>query len=317
MRGYLITGGGGFIGSSIAHHLVAKGFRPRILDNFSTGRRENLADIADRIELIEGDVRDPATAAKACEGMKYVLHQAAIPSVPRSMAQPIETNDANVGGTLNMLVAARDAGVRRFVYAGSSSVYGESPTLPKVETQPPDPLSPYAIAKLAGELYCRTFSRNMGLETVVLRYFNVFGPRQDPHSQYAAVIPKFLECIARGESPTVYGDGTQSRDFTFVDNVVAANLLACSAPGASGQVINVACGERFTLIELCAHLCQILGREVMPERLPARPGEIKHSLASIEKARQLLGYEVVVPFQEGLRRLVAWSQVAQGHEIAA
>ena len=232
MRGYLITGGGGFIGSSIAHHLVAKGFRPRILDNFSTGRRENLADIADRIELIEGDVRDPATAAKACEGMKYVLHQAAIPSVPRSMAQPIETNDANVGGTLNMLVAARDAGVRRFVYAGSSSVYGESPTLPKVETQPPDPLSPYAIAKLAGELYCRTFSRNMGLETVVLRYFNVFGPRQDPHSQYAAVIPKFLECIARGESPTVYGDGTQSRDFTFVDNVVAANLLACSAPGA-------------------------------------------------------------------------------------
>ena len=310
MAKYLVTGGAGFIGSSIVRELLARGERPRILDNFATGKRENLADVAARIELVEGDLRDTAVVAAACRGVECVFHEAALPSVPRSLERPQESNDVNVTGTLNLLVAARDAGVRRVVYAGSSSAYGNTPTLPKVETMAPNPLSPYAVAKLTGELYCSVFARNYGLETVVLRYFNVFGPRQDPTSPYAAVIPKFLKAIAAGESPVMFGDGTQSRDFTYVDNVVAGNLLAATAPGVSGEVMNVACGERVTLLDLHAQLCSLLGQNVQPRFSSPRTGDVQHSLADIGKARRLLGYGPIVPFAEGLRRLEQWTRAS-------
>jgi nucleoside-diphosphate-sugar epimerase len=303
-----VTGGAGFVGSAIVRELLARGERPRVLDNFATGRRENLAQVADRIDLVEGDLRDTAAVAAACRGVECVFHEAALPSVPRSLERPQESNDVNVTGTLNLLVAARDAKVRRVVYAGSSSAYGNTPTLPKVETMAPSPLSPYAVAKLTGELYCQVFARNYGLETVVLRYFNVFGPRQDPTSPYAAVIPKFLRAISAGESPVVFGDGSQSRDFTYVDNVVAANLLAATAPGVSGEVMNVACGERVTLLDLHAQLCALLGRKVEPRFAPPRAGDVQHSLADIGKARRLLGYSPAVPFAEGLRRLLEWTR---------
>jgi nucleoside-diphosphate-sugar epimerase len=303
----LVTGGAGFIGSAIVRELLARGERPRVLDNFSTGRRENLADVLQRIDLVEGDLRDPAAVAAACQGVDCVFHEAALPSVPRSLERPQDSNDVNVTGTLNLLVAARDAKVRRVVYAGSSSAYGNTPVLPKVETMVPNPLSPYAVAKLAGELYCSVFSRNYGLETVTLRYFNVFGPRQDPTSPYAAVIPKFLRAIARGESPVIHGDGTQSRDFTYVDNVVAANLLAATAPGVSGEVMNVACGERVTLLDLHAQLCALLGSKLQPRFGPPRAGDVQHSLADIGKARRMLDYAPVVSFAEGLRRLERWT----------
>jgi nucleoside-diphosphate-sugar epimerase len=304
---YLVTGGAGFIGSAIVRELIARGERPRVLDNFSTGRRENLADVLPRVDLVEGDLRDPAAVAAACQGVHCVFHEAALPSVPRSLERPQESNDVNVTGTLNLLVAARDAKVRRVVYAGSSSAYGNTPVLPKVETMVTNPLSPYAVAKLAGEFYCSVFSRNYGLETVTLRYFNVFGPRQDPTSPYAAVIPKFLRAIARGESPVINGDGTQSRDFTYVDNVVAANLLAATAPGVSGEVMNVACGERVTLLDLHAQLCALLGSKLQPRFGPPRAGDVQHSLADIGKARRMLDYAPVVSFAEGLRRLERWT----------
>jgi len=308
MDTYLVTGGAGFIGSALARALVERGARPRVLDNLSTGKLENLDEIRDRIEFVEGDLRDRSTAARACRGVRCAFHEAALPSVPRSLLDPAGCHENNATGTLNLLLAARDAGVKRVVYAGSSSAYGNAPTLPKVETMPSAPLSPYAVSKLAGEHYCQVFFRAFGLETVVLRYFNVFGPRQDPTSQYAAVVPRFLRAYLDGEPPVIYGDGQQSRDFTYVDNVVEANLLAAEAAGAPGEVINVACGERVTLLELCAQLQRLTGSGVAPRFDAERVGDVRHSLASIDKARELLGYRPGVGLAEGLRRLLEWTR---------
>ena len=306
MAFYMVTGGAGFIGSHIVEELVRRGERVRVLDNFSTGRRENIAPFLEHIELIEGDLRDLPTVRQAVEGVDYVLHQAALPSVPRSVADPLASNAANVTGTLHLLVAARDAGSKRVVYASSSSIYGDNPTLPKQEDMPPVPKSPYAVSKLAGEHYCRAFTAVYGLETVCLRYFNVFGPRQDPASQYAAVIPKFITAMLRNDPPTVYGDGYQSRDFTYVSNVVRANLLAATAPNVAGRVFNVACGQRYTLLDLIAILDDILGTHVMPIHTAPRPGDVRHSLADVTAAQEALGYQAEVDFRAGLRRTVAW-----------
>ncbi|HZR99732.1 MAG TPA: SDR family oxidoreductase [Chloroflexota bacterium] len=307
-RRCLVTGGCGFIGSHLVAALLERGDRVRVFDNLSTGRRENLGALAGDVELVEGDLRDPDAVRRAVEGMDYVLHQAALASVPRSVAAPIATHEVDATGTLQVLVAARDAGVRRVLYAGSSSAYGDSPTLPKQEEMQARPLSPYAVAKLAGEHYCAAFTRSYGLETVTLRYFNIFGPRQDPASQYAAVVPRFLTAMMAGQPPTIYGDGTQSRDFTYVDNAVQANLLALEAPAASGESINVACGQRYSLLDLVAALNEILSTAIVPRHEPRRPGDVLHSLASIEKAERLLGYRPVVAFHEGLRRTAAWYQ---------
>jgi nucleoside-diphosphate-sugar epimerase len=303
---YLVTGGGGFIGSTLVRKLLDQGERVRVVDNFSTGRRENLAEVLDHIELLEGDLADEAVARKAAAGADYVLHQAAIPSVPRSIEDPLASNRANVTATLNMLVAARDAGAKRFVYASSSSAYGDSEVLPKVETQPDNPISPYALTKLTGEKYAVIFHRIYGLSTASLRYFNVFGPRQDPNSPYSAVISKFVTAALNDRRPTVNGDGEQSRDFTFVENVVSANLLACHAEGVSGMVFNVGTGERHTLNDLLGTLSSLVGRDLKPEYVAPRPGDVRHSLADIGRARQHLGYEVKVGFEEGLRRTLAW-----------
>ncbi len=303
---YLVTGGAGFIGSHLVHRLVQLGCRVRVLDNFSTGKRSNLAEVEGRIEMIEGDMADPAIARRACEGVDVVLHQAAIPSVPKSVADPAASHRANVEGTFQLLMAARDAKVRRFVYAGSSSAYGESERLPKVESMPTDPLSPYAVQKLTGEYYCRAFYRCYGLQTITMRYFNVFGPRQDPTSQYAAAIPAFITAILENRPPKVYGDGEQTRDFTYIENVVAANLLAAKAKQTAGQVVNIACGSRITVNEIIAEINRLLGRNVKPDYLPSRAGDIKHSWAEIELAREVIGYEPVVPFAEGLQRAIAW-----------
>ena len=298
---YLVTGGAGFIGSNIVDRLVRDGQEVRVIDDFSTGKIENIEHNLDKIELTTGSITDLELVKKAVEGVDYVLHQAALPSVPRSVANPIASNAVNIDGTLNILVAARDAGVKRVVYAASSSAYGDTPTLPKSEDMPPNPLSPYALTKLAGEQYCTIFYRLYGLETVSLRYFNVFGPRQDPTSQYAAVIPKFIEKILAGESPTIYGDGEQTRDFTFVTNNVEANLLACTAPNVGGEVINVACGERYSLLQLVELINETLGTKIEPIFEPGRPGDVKHSLADISKARELLGFKPLVDFEEGLK----------------
>ncbi len=307
MARYLVTGGAGFIGSNIAAELVRRGEKVRIIDNFVTGRRENLADIRDKMEFVEGDVCDPEAINKAVAGVDYVLHQAAIPSVARSVENPIATNRANVEGTLSVLIASRKARVKRFVFASSSSVYGDSPTLPKTEDMTPDPLSPYAASKLIGEHYCKIFQNLFGLETLSLRYFNVFGPKQDPTSQYAAVVPIFITALAAGRQPIVFGDGLQSRDFTFVDNVVEANLLACSAPkDATGQVCNIACGDRFTLLELLDELGRIMNKKPQPVFEPPRPGDVKHSQADISRAKKVLSFEPKVSFAEGLRRTVPW-----------
>jgi UDP-glucose 4-epimerase len=307
-RRCLITGGCGFIGSHLVAALVERGDTVRVLDNLSTGRRENLGALSADVELLEGDLRDAEGVRRAVEGVEYVLHQAALASVPRSVEAPIPTHEADATGTLHVLVAAREAGVRRVVYAGSSSAYGDSPTLPKQEDMPVRPLSPYAAAKLAGEHYCAAFARSYGLETVTLRYFNIFGPRQDPQSQYAAVVPRFATAMLAGRPPTIYGDGTQSRDFTYVDNAVQANLLALDAPNAVGESINVACGERYSLLDLVGALNAVLGTAIVPHHDPRRTGDVMHSLASIEKAERLLGYRPHVTFPEGLRRTVAWYQ---------
>lgn len=308
MSVYLITGGAGFIGSHIVDRLVNDGEQVRVLDNFSTGKRANIEHNLDEIDLIEGSLTDINTVRRAVEGVDYVLHQGALPSVPRSVNDPIGSNDANINGTLNLLVAARDAGVKRLVFASSSSVYGNSPSLPKHEGMPPDPLSPYALTKLAGEYYCRLFTDLYGLEAVCLRYFNVFGPRQDPESQYAAVIPKFINCMICGERPVIYGDGFQSRDFTYVENNVEANILACSAPHAAGEVLNIACGDRFSLLDLVDIINRILGNSIEPVFEPARQGDVKHSQADISRAREIIGFEPKVGFVEGLERLVRWTK---------
>jgi nucleoside-diphosphate-sugar epimerase len=300
MASYLVTGGAGFIGSNIVSALVKRGDCVRVLDNFSTGRRENLADDLAEIELIEGDLRDLAVVRRAVQGVDYVLHQGALPSVPRSVTDPLTTHEVNATGTLNVLLAARDANAKKVVYASSSSVYGNNPSLPKQEDMSPDPLSPYAVAKLAGEGYCKAFYRVYDLETVIFRYFNVFGPRQDPTSEYAAVIPKFTKAILRNESPTIHGDGTQSRDFTYVDNVVAANLKAVAQPGLGGWLFNIACSRAFTLLELVDSLNQILGKDIKPIFREGRVGDVKHSLASIASAKDAFGYEPTISFSEGL-----------------
>jgi nucleoside-diphosphate-sugar epimerase len=303
---YLVTGGAGFIGSNIVRRLMADGEKVRVLDDYSTGKRENLAGLKG-LEIIEGSLTDIRAVREALAGVEFVLHQGAIPSVPRSVADPLLSNEANVSGTLTLLVEARSAGVKRVVFAASSSAYGDTEILPKVETMPADPLSPYAVGKYSGELYARVFADIYGLETVSLRYFNIFGPFQDPASEYAAVIPKFIQSMLKDEAPTIYGDGEQSRDFTYIDNAVEANLLACKSKTVGrGEVINVACGERYTLNELVAALNEILGTEISPIYTESKPGDVKHSLATIERAKELLGYEVKVDFREGLRRTVEW-----------
>jgi nucleoside-diphosphate-sugar epimerase len=303
---YLITGGAGFIGSNIAIEIVRRGDTVRILDNFATGRAVNLEAIQNQVELVEGDIRDFWTVSAAMEGVDYVLHQAALPSVPRSVKNPLTSNAVNIDGTLNILEAARQAGVRRVVFACSSSVYGESATLPKVETMKPDPMSPYAVTKLTGEEYCKVYFRLYGLETVSLRYFNIFGPRQDPNSQYSAVIPLFIKAILGGKQPVIFGDGEQSRDFTYIGNAVSANLKACVAPNAPGKCYNVACGQRFTLNELLRLLGEISGKKVSAQYVPARSGDIKHSLADIQAAMADLDYSVDFDFKSGLKKTFEW-----------
>src|SRR5215218_7947011 len=304
MMGVLVTGGGGFIGSHLAARLASLGQSVRILDNFATGRRSNVLALGGEVELVEGDIQSYERVHNAVRGCEVVFHQAALPSVPRSVRDPLTSNAANVIGTLNVLLAARDSGVRRVVFASSSSVYGSVPDLPKREDLPTLPISPYAVAKLAGEGYCRSFTEVYGLETVALRYFNVFGARQDPLSQYAAVIPNFITGALRGEPPTIFGDGEQSRDFTYVDNVVEGNILAMSAPGIAGGAYNVACGDRISLNDLVAAIGRVLGKSIEPRYEPARPGDVKHSMADSSRAREDFGYEVIVPFEEGLARTV-------------
>jgi len=308
MAFYLITGIGGFIGSSLARALLARGEQVRGVDNFSTGRLENLAEILPRIDFREADILDLDAMHAACAGVDFVLHQAAIPSVPKSLLDPLASNRANIDGTVNVLVAARDAKVKRLVYAASSSAYGDTPTLPKHEAMRPDPISPYAVAKLASEHYLISFYRCYQLETVALRYFNIFGPRQDPSSQYSGVLAKFITLMLRGEQPAIYGDGEQSRDFTYIDNAVEANLLACQAPAAraAGQVFNVATGRRVTLNETFKLLQGLTSYSGQPNYGPERGGDIKHSLADISKAEAALGYQPKVDFEEGLRRTVDW-----------
>ena len=305
---YLVTGIGGFIGSSLARALLSRGEQVRGVDNFSTGKRENIAEILDGIDFREADILDLDAMHKACLGVDYVLHQAAIPSVPKSVLDPLGSNRANVDGTVNVLVAARDAKVKRVVYAASSSAYGDTPALPKHEAMSPDPISPYAVAKLASEHYMVSFYRCYQLETVSLRYFNIFGPRQDPSSPYSGVLAKFVTVMLRGEQPTIFGDGEQSRDFTYIDNAVAANLLACEAPAAkaAGRVFNIATGRRSTLNETFRLLQGITGYSGAPKYAPEREGDIKHSLADILKAETALGYKPKVDFEEGLRRTVDW-----------
>lgn len=302
----LVTGGGGFIGSHLVSRLLELGHQVRVLDNFSTGHRHNMRHIINDVELIEGDLRDPDTVRRAVQGADVVLHQGALPSVPRSVNDPRTSNAVNVEGTLNVLLAAREAGARRVVVASSSSVYGDTPTLPKVETMPPNPRSPYAISKLAAEQYTCVFAPLYGLETVALRYFNVFGPRQDPTSQYAGVIARFCTSALQGKSYTVQGDGLQSRDFTYIENVVQANLLAMSVPDVGGQAFNVACGERITLLDVINTLNSLIGQELPIEHSPARAGDVRHSLADISKATELLGYKPSVSAAEGLARTLAW-----------
>jgi nucleoside-diphosphate-sugar epimerase len=306
MATYLVTGGAGFIGSSIAESLLAKGERVRILDNFSTGRRSNLETLKGDVEVIEGTIVDPGVVTRAMKGVEVVFHEAAIPSVARSVENPQDSMLANVMGTTVVLDCARHAKVRRLVFAASSSAYGDTPTLPKVESMVPAPLSPYAVAKLTGEHLLQVFSSLYGIETLSLRYFNVFGARQDPTSQYAAVIPNFITAALKRTRPTVYGDGEQTRDFCYIDNTVEANLLAASTSNKlSGEVVNIACGERISLNQLLSHISDESGFKLDPEYVPGRAGDVRDSLASIDRARELIGYEPQVKAREGLRRTFA------------
>ncbi|HUY32722.1 MAG TPA: SDR family oxidoreductase [Pirellulales bacterium] len=305
-RTFLVTGGCGFIGSHIAEALVRRGDRVRVLDNLSTGKAANLDPCGGKVEWLRGDLTDPAAVIEAVRGVDCVFHEAALASVPRSVEAPLETHAACVTGTLTLLDAARRAGVRRLVYAASSSAYGDRPTSPKHETDLPLPISPYGAAKLAAELYCQAFTASYGFETVALRYFNVFGPRQDPDSPYSAVIPLFLTALLAGRRPTIYGDGRQSRDFTYVANVVHGNLLAADAPGVAGRVFNVANGRATSLLELLSQLNGLLGTHVEPFHAPPRAGDIRESLADITAARQALGYEPLVGFDEGLRQSIGY-----------
>jgi UDP-glucose 4-epimerase len=299
---YLVTGGAGFIGSNLVRYLLERKDEVRVLDNFSTGKRQNLEEVADRIELIEGDLCDAEVTDRAVRGVNFVLHQAAIPSVPRSVEAPLESHSANATGTLILLEAARRAKVKRLVYASSSSVYGANETLPKQETMQTEPMSPYAVAKLAAEHYCMVYHRLYGLETVALRYFNVFGPRQDPSSPYSGVISQFIDAIGSGSSPVIYGDGEQTRDFTFVENVAQANLAACAAGEGAGRAYNIGCAKRFSINELWATMTRLAGVDRKADHKESRAGDVRHSLADVSRAEQLLGYVPRVAFADGLER---------------
>jgi UDP-glucose 4-epimerase len=314
---YLVTGAAGFIGRSIAAALLARGETVRGIDNLITGKRSNLAGL-EAMDFVESDLTDPAACAQACQGVDIIFHEAALASVPRSVADPAGTNLHCVTATLNLLVAAREAGVKRVVYAGSSSAYGDTPTLPKTEEMLPNPISPYAVAKLAGEHYMRAFTRVYGLETVVLRYFNVFGPHQDPTSHYSGVLAIFCRKMLAGEQPTIYGDGEQSRDFTYIDNVVHGNLLAAAAPAerVAGQMMNLAMGTRFTLNETFRILQELTGYSGQPTYAAPRAGDVRDSLADVSRCGELLGYEPVVDFREGLRRTVEWYRSGGGRDCA-
>ena len=308
---YLITGGAGFIGSNLAQALVRDGERVRVFDDFSSGTRENLAPVRDRVEIVEADLRDYAAVKRAMQGVTYVAHQGALRSVERSVDDPLSSDEVNVHGTMHVLMAARDTpGVRRVVYASSSSVYGDNPTLPKVEDQTPAPVSPYAVSKLAAELYCRVFSRLYGVETVSLRYFNVFGPYQSPESRYAAVIPLFMRAALAGTALEIHGDGEQSRDFTYIDNVVLANRLAMTTPGVAGEVFNVACGERHSLLDIAAALGRLVGRELPRRHVDPRRGDVRHTQASIDRIQTKLRFHPTVGFEDGLRRTWKWYRSA-------
>jgi UDP-glucose 4-epimerase len=306
----LVTGGAGFIGSNLTEALLKKGHQVRVLDNFSTGKRENL--IFDKgyssLEVTEGDIRDPALCQETMKGIEYVFHEAALPSVQRSVEDPLASNSVNVEGTVNILVAARDAGAKRMIYASSSSVYGDTPTLPKQEEMAPNPLSPYALQKYIGEQYCRLFFQLYGLETVSLRYFNIFGPKQDPASIYSAVIPRFIDALVKRDQPIIFGDGEQSRDFTYIDNVVEANLLALSKGHLQGEVVNVACGKQISLNQLLRILNEILGSNISPLHQEPRKGDVKHSLADIRKGKEILNYVPKVEIEVGLRRTLEYFQ---------
>jgi UDP-glucose 4-epimerase len=306
MPTYLVTGGAGFIGSHLAEFLVAQGGEVRILDDFSTGRRENIAPFLEQIVLFEGDLCDEELVARATKDADFVFHQAAIPSVARSVSEPLASNRANVEGTLNLLIASQKAKVKRLVYASSSSVYGSTGPLPRTEDLPPGPISPYGVSKVAGEFYCRVWSELFGLETVVLRYFNIFGPRQNPETQYAAVIPKFISAALDSQPPTIYGDGEQSRDFTYVENVVFANWLAIQSSSVSGQVFNVACGEQTTVNQLAGLINEVAGSNLKPVHTEQRPGDVPHSYADIARAKRLLGYEPRIDLKGGLRKTVEY-----------
>ncbi len=306
MDKYLVTGGAGFIGSNICKKLVSEGCFVRVLDNLLTGKKENLASIIDKIEFMEADMGDTDVARAATKNIDVVLHEGALPSVPRSIDEPALTHQHCVDATFTLLLAARDAHVKRFVYAASSSAYGDTPTLPKDETMRPMPLSPYAVGKLVGEYYCSVFAGVFGLQTIALRYFNVFGPQQDPTSQYAAAIPAFVTAILKDEPPTIYGDGEQSRDFTYIDNVVEANLLAGRAKKTNGEVINIACGEAITVNEIIAMINESLGKSVKPNYVDSRPGDVKHSLADITQAQKIIGFKPVISFKDGLAKAIDW-----------
>ncbi len=306
MDKFLVTGGAGFIGSNICKKLVAQGCFVRVVDNLLTGKKSNLSDIIGKIEFIEADMGDEQIARSAMKDIDVVLHQGALPSVPRSVDDPAATHRHCIDATFTLLLAARNASIKRFVYASSSSAYGDTPTLPKVETMPPSPLSPYAVGKLVGEYYCSVFYQVYGLETISLRYFNVFGPYQDPTSQYAAAIPAFVTAILKDQPPTVYGDGEQSRDFTYIDNVVEANLLAARAKKTKGEVVNIACGEAVTVNAIIDMINEILGKNVKPVYTDPRPGDVKHSLADITAAQNLIGFKPTVSFKQGLGLAINW-----------